>query len=132
MLAQDTFQQYPIVTKDVVEHEAYRAMQSGVDEYLYKVNANADFAACNAKFYNASGTLVGNSTLLGASTRVRRADLQHLDLGAGHLFGQRPARRGSCSSTAQREHSPRATRRIEHRGGQRRLHQHYNYQTAGS
>jgi len=68
MLVQNTWQQYPIVTKDVVQHEAYRAMLSGVDEYLYKMNANADYAACSAKFYNSSGTLVGNSALTGAST----------------------------------------------------------------
>ena len=44
VLVQNTFQQYPIVTKDVVQHEAYRAMLAGVDEYLYSVNSNANFA----------------------------------------------------------------------------------------
>ena len=55
---QNTFQQFPIVTQDVVQHEAYRAMQSGLDEYQYAVNANADFAACSARFYNVGQDLL--------------------------------------------------------------------------
>ena len=74
VLVQNTFQQFPIVTKDVIQHEAYRAMRSGLDEYQYAVNANADFAACSARFVNGSGTTVGNSTLTAASTRLQRAD----------------------------------------------------------
>ncbi len=61
VLVQNTFQQYPIVTKDVVQHEAYRAMLAGVDEYLYSVNTNANFASCYAKYYNSGGTLVGSA-----------------------------------------------------------------------
>ncbi|MDR3660606.1 MAG: hypothetical protein P4L86_09450 [Mycobacterium sp.] len=68
VLVQNTFQQFPIVTKDVIQHEAYRAMVSGLDEYEYAVNANADFAACSAKFVNGSGTTIGTSTLTGASS----------------------------------------------------------------
>jgi hypothetical protein len=60
-LVQNTFQQYPIVTKNVVQHEAYRAMLAGVDEYLYAVNANGDYASCSAKYYNNAGTLVGSA-----------------------------------------------------------------------
>ena len=61
MLVQNTFQQYPIVTKDVVQHEAYRAMLAGVDEYLYAVNSNANFASCYAKYYNNGGSLVASA-----------------------------------------------------------------------
>jgi hypothetical protein len=61
VLVQNTFQQYPIVTKDVVQHEAYRAMLAGVDEYLYAVNANGNYASCSAKYYNNAGTLVGSA-----------------------------------------------------------------------
>jgi len=61
VLVQNTFQQYPIVTKDVVQHEAYRAMLAGVDEYLYSVNSNANFASCYAKYYTKTGTLVGSA-----------------------------------------------------------------------
>lgn len=68
VLVQNTFQQFPIVTKDVIQHQAYRAMVSGLDEYQYAVNANANFAACSAKFVNGSGTTIGNSTLTGASS----------------------------------------------------------------
>ncbi len=66
MLTQDTFQQFPIVTKDVIEHQAYRAMESGLDEYLYEVNNNADFAACNATFV--TGGTTTTSTLTSASS----------------------------------------------------------------
>jgi hypothetical protein len=68
VLVQNTFQQFPIVAKDVVQHEAYRAMQSGLDEYQYAVNANADVAACSARFVNAAGTSVGTSSLTASST----------------------------------------------------------------
>jgi hypothetical protein len=68
VLVQNTFQQFPIVSKDVVQHEAYRAMESGLDEYQYAVNANADFAACSARFVNAAGTTVGSSALTASSS----------------------------------------------------------------
>ena len=68
VLVQNTFQQFPIVTQDVVQHEAYRAMQSGLNEYQYAVNANADFAACSARFVNAAGTSVGTSSLTSSAT----------------------------------------------------------------
>jgi hypothetical protein len=68
VLVQNTFQQFPIVAKDVIQHESYRAMVSGLDEYQYAVNANANFAACSAKFVNGSGTTVGTSSLTGASS----------------------------------------------------------------
>jgi hypothetical protein len=62
MLVQNTFEQFPIVTKDVIQHQAYRAMESGLDEYQYAVNANGNFAACDATFVNASGTVVGTTS----------------------------------------------------------------------
>src|SRR5450631_3642379 len=68
VLVQNTFQQFPVVTRDVIHHEAYRAMVSGLDEYEYAVNANTNFAACSAKFVNGSGTTIGNSTLTSASS----------------------------------------------------------------
>ena len=61
MLVQNTFEQYPIVSQDVIEHQAYRAMEAGVNEYLYAVNANGDVAACDANFVNASGSSVGST-----------------------------------------------------------------------
>ncbi len=68
VLVQNTFEQFPIVAKDVVQHEAYRAMVSGLDEYQYAVNANADYAACSATFVNGAGTTVGTSALTAASS----------------------------------------------------------------
>ena len=61
VLVQNTFQQYPIVTKNVVQHEAYRAMLAGVDEYLYELNSNANYASCFAKYYTNGGALVGSA-----------------------------------------------------------------------
>jgi hypothetical protein len=68
VLVQNTFQQFPIVSKDVIQHQAYRAMESGLDEYLYALNADADFAVCNATFVNGSGTVVGTSPLTSSSS----------------------------------------------------------------
>ncbi len=67
VLVQNTFQQFPIVSKDMVQHEAYRAMVSGLDEYQYAVNANADFAACSARFFTPPSTYA-NSALTSSST----------------------------------------------------------------
>ena len=61
VLVQNTFQQYPIVTKNVVQHEAYRAMVAGVDEYLYSLNTNANFASCYAKYYSNTGSPQGSA-----------------------------------------------------------------------
>ncbi len=68
VLVQNTFQQFPIVSKDVVQHEAYRAMESGLNEYQYAVNANGDFAACSARFVYANGTSAGTSSLTSSSS----------------------------------------------------------------
>jgi len=66
LMVQNTFQQQPIVSKDVVQHEAYRAMLAGINEYLYQDNANPNFIACNAKIYNGA-TYVGASALTSGS-----------------------------------------------------------------
>ena len=63
MLVQNTFQQFPIVTKDVIQHQAYRAMLSGLNEYLYAVNSNPNFAACSSSFVNGAGTTLGTANL---------------------------------------------------------------------
>ncbi len=62
-MVQDTFQQFPIVTQDTVVHEAYRAMEAGLNEYLYQSNVNANFVVCNANIDNAAGALVTVSPL---------------------------------------------------------------------
>ena len=66
LMVQNTWQQFPIVSKDVVQHEAYRAMLAGINEYLYQDNANPNFIACNAKIYNGA-TYIGASALTSAS-----------------------------------------------------------------
>ena len=70
MLVQNTFQQFPIVTKDVVQHEAYRAMQSGLNEYQYAVNANADFAACERPVRQRGGDQVGGTRRSSSASSV--------------------------------------------------------------
>jgi hypothetical protein len=47
VMAQNVIAHFPIVNQDLVDHEAYRAMQSGIDEYLYEANANPDYVMCN-------------------------------------------------------------------------------------
>jgi hypothetical protein len=48
IMAQNVSQHYPIVLTDQLEHEAYRAMQAGINEYLSVVNDNPDAVMCNA------------------------------------------------------------------------------------
>ncbi len=83
VLVQNTFQQFPIVSQDVVQHEAYRAMQSGLDEYQYAVNANADFAACSARFFNPTTSSYSNSSLTSSSTVCSALGSGVVGLGAG-------------------------------------------------
>lgn len=47
VMAQNVIAHVPIVQQDLVQHEAYRAMQSGIDEYLYETNANPNYVMCN-------------------------------------------------------------------------------------
>jgi hypothetical protein len=48
IMAQNVSQHYPIVLQDQLEHEAYRAMQAGINEYLSVVNDNPDAVMCGA------------------------------------------------------------------------------------
>ena len=41
-VAQNVAQHYPIVQRDQIVHEAYRAMQAGVNNYLSMANSNPD------------------------------------------------------------------------------------------
>ncbi len=47
VMAQNVIAHVPIVQQDLAQHEAYRAMQSGIDEYLYEANANPNYIMCN-------------------------------------------------------------------------------------
>ncbi|HYA67289.1 MAG TPA: hypothetical protein VED63_01030 [Acidimicrobiales bacterium] len=67
LMVQSSFEEFPLVSGDVLQHASYRAMVAGLDEYLYAVNANPDFVACSAKFYTNAGVLVGTSPLNGSS-----------------------------------------------------------------
>jgi hypothetical protein len=46
VLVQNVSAHNPLVEQDLLEHEAYRAMESGINEYLSKVNANPDYVVC--------------------------------------------------------------------------------------
>jgi hypothetical protein len=48
ILVQNFEQQSPIVETDLIQHQAYRAVQAGIDEYLYKSNVNSDYIICNS------------------------------------------------------------------------------------
>jgi hypothetical protein len=47
-VAQNVDQHYPIVQRDQIVHESYRAMQAGVNNYLSMANANPDTVICSA------------------------------------------------------------------------------------
>lgn len=49
ILAENAVQHDPIVQTDVVEHFAYRALESGMNTFLSKVNDNPNEMACNVK-----------------------------------------------------------------------------------
>ncbi len=48
ILVQNFEQQSPIVETDLIQHQAYRAVQAGIDEYLYKSNVNSDYIICDS------------------------------------------------------------------------------------
>ncbi len=69
VMVQNVTAHYPLVEQDVLQHEAYRAMQAGVNEYTSEANADPDYVICNAYIYsgttytsssNNNMTLVGN------------------------------------------------------------------------
>lgn len=67
VMSENVIQHYPIVETDLVGHEAYRAMQSGIDEYLYEANTNPNYVMCNDADvytgYPGSWTNTGYATL---------------------------------------------------------------------
>lgn len=48
ILVQSFGEQTPIVQSDLIQHQAYRAVEAGLDEYLYRANVNADYVICNS------------------------------------------------------------------------------------
>jgi hypothetical protein len=66
-LAATSIQHDPLVSNDVVQHLAYRALESGMDTYLSTVNANPQLINCNTSTIGAnpscpSGTLPALNT----------------------------------------------------------------------
>ncbi len=53
-LAATAIQHDPLVSNDVVQHLAYRALQSGIDSYLAAINQNPNLVDCNSN--NTSST----------------------------------------------------------------------------
>jgi hypothetical protein len=47
-VAQNVSQHFPIVERDAIVHEAYRAMQAGINNYLSMTNSNPDTVICGA------------------------------------------------------------------------------------
>ena len=66
VMAQNVIAHVPIVQQDLAQHEAYRAMQSGIDEYLYEANANPNYIMCNDADVNTG--YPGNWTNTGYAT----------------------------------------------------------------
>lgn len=66
VMVQNVSQHFTIVQRDVVQHEAYRAMQAGLSEYLNEADSNPDYIVCNATFWQgtpSSWTSLGSPSL---------------------------------------------------------------------
>ncbi|MGH9007896.1 MAG: hypothetical protein ACRDV6_09345 [Acidimicrobiales bacterium] len=55
-LAATAIQHDPLVSADVVQHLAYRALQSGIDSYLAALNQNPNLVNCNSANTSSSST----------------------------------------------------------------------------
>jgi hypothetical protein len=62
-LADTAMQHDPLVSNDVVQHLAYRALQSGIDSYLAAVNQNPNLINCNSNNTSSSSTACPSSEL---------------------------------------------------------------------
>jgi hypothetical protein len=62
-LAATAMQHDPLVSNDVIQHLAYRALQSGIDSYLSTVNANPNLINCNSENTSSTSTSCPSSEL---------------------------------------------------------------------
>lgn len=67
-LAATAMQHDPLVSTDVVQHLAYRALQSGIDSYLSAVNANPNLINCNSNNTTSTSTSCPTSALPALNT----------------------------------------------------------------
>jgi hypothetical protein len=71
VMVQNVTGHYPLIEQDVLQHEAYRAMQAGVNEYTSEANSNPDYVLCNAYIYKGTtytSASSNNMTLVGSPT----------------------------------------------------------------
>ena len=62
-LAATAMQHDPLVSNDVIQHLAYRALQSGIDSYLAAVNATPNLINCNSNNTTSSSTVCPSAQL---------------------------------------------------------------------
>jgi len=62
-LAATAMQHDPLVSNDVIQHLAYRALQSGIDSYLSTVNATPNLINCNSNNTNSSSKTCPSAAL---------------------------------------------------------------------
>ena len=62
-LAATAMQHDPLVSNDVVQHLAYRALQSGIDSYLAAVNQDPNLINCNSENASSTSTACPSSEL---------------------------------------------------------------------
>src|SRR5579871_5740663 len=62
-LAATAQQHDPLVSNDVDQHLAYRALQSGIDSYLSAVNQNPNLINCNSNNTSSSSTACPSAEL---------------------------------------------------------------------
>lgn len=76
VLVNDSTQTSPLVGNDFVAHDAYRALESGLNAYLSAVNANPNLAECNSS---------STSTLCTGVVYEKWSDVPTTDTGTGAL-----------------------------------------------
>ncbi len=62
-LAATAMQHDPLVSEDVVQHLAYRALESGIDTYLAAINQNPNLVNCNSNNTSSTSTSCPSSEL---------------------------------------------------------------------
>ncbi len=62
-LAATAMQHDPLVSNDVIQHLAYRALQSGIDSYLSAVNTTPNLINCNSNNTSSTSTVCPSAEL---------------------------------------------------------------------
>lgn len=70
VLVSQTTQELPIVNRTLIDHAAYRALQAGVNDYLYAINENPNGVACTGPTAPACATFTTQGFAFNSFTPV--------------------------------------------------------------